>query len=186
MRVTVRTDRRIERPALGCIVYNGFRQRLCGFSTVNYGQYIEPIDPGEFTFEFRIDLFMPAGAYVCEVTIADLATDPPTLLHTWSEAAKFHVRWAGYSIGGVHDGASEIEFRGQPYSNAAEKARRVALGSGGDAANPGYPFGLLPAPRLGAALWAARPSPARESKRIRMTGRPPPACLVTRSGPHGL
>jgi ABC-type polysaccharide/polyol phosphate transport system ATPase subunit len=130
MRVTVRTDRRIERPAIGCAVYNGFRQRLCGFSTVNFGEHLGPIEAGEFTFEFRIPLFMPAGAYVCEVTIADLVTDPPTLLHTWSEAAKFHVRWAGYSIAGIHDGSSEIEFRGRTYSNAAEKGRRVALGSG--------------------------------------------------------
>ncbi|HZZ42177.1 MAG TPA: ABC transporter ATP-binding protein [Tepidisphaeraceae bacterium] len=130
MRVTARIDKRIEKLAIGCAVYNGFRQKLCGFSTVNYGEPLEVVEPGEMTFEFRIPLYMPAGAYVVEIVLADLATDPPTLLHTWSEAVKFHVRWAGYSIAGIHDGGAEVEFQGKVYSNAIEKARRVKLGSG--------------------------------------------------------
>ncbi|MGH7214624.1 MAG: Wzt carbohydrate-binding domain-containing protein, partial [Tepidisphaeraceae bacterium] len=127
LRATIHTARAIERPAIGVVLANGFAGRVCGFSTVNYGQALPAIDPGEFTFEFRVPLFVPAGTYLCEVTVADLATNPPTLMHTWTEAAQLQVRWSGYSIAGVHDGGAEIEFAGMTYSNAAERERRQSL-----------------------------------------------------------
>ena len=67
---------------------------------------------------------MPAGPYLLEVIIADLATDPPTLLHNWGSAGNVMIRWGVYPIPGLIDAGAELEYDSTVYSLKSEKARR--------------------------------------------------------------
>lgn len=127
LRLTMQTDQPIAQPALGCILKSGYRHRISGATTTGCNIPLEPIAPGEFTFDFVADLFLQAGTYIVEVIVADLSTDPYTLLHSWEEAANLMVRWADYRLQGYCDMGAAIQFRGRQYSVRDERDRRLKL-----------------------------------------------------------
>lgn len=127
--VTMDTAQRIESPAIGFLIRTGYGDRVTGYSTVHYGQRLDPVEPGEFSFQIRMPTFLPAGTYKLEIILADVSGDQPVLLRIWEEAALLNIQWASYSIAGAADIGAEIHFRGKDYSMKLERERRAAAES---------------------------------------------------------
>ncbi len=126
VQVKMKVSRPIQSPAIGMVVVTGYGTRLTGFSTVNHGQPLSPIEPGEFEFTYRMPTLLEAGNYKLELIVADISVDPPALLGIWESLVLLKVTWNDYKIQGVVDCGAEIEFDGVKMSMQRERARRVA------------------------------------------------------------
>lgn len=124
MEITIKTDEHIPAPAIGIDLRSGYGNSISGFSTVNHKLPLEPIQPGSFSLTIVMPLFVPAGMYRLELTLADLSTEQPRLLRIWEDLLLVNVKWSDYSISGVIDCGAEIQFRGQQYSMRQERTRR--------------------------------------------------------------
>src|SRR5690606_3291589 len=122
--VTLHTGERIEAPAIGIVLRTGYGDRVSGFSTVNHRGRLDPVEPGKFSFSATVPLFVPAGMYRVELVLADVSGEQPRLLRIWEELVLVNVQWADYSIPGVIDSGTEIQFRGERYSMRLERDRR--------------------------------------------------------------
>lgn len=124
LRVVLETKEPIAAPAIGLLLTSGYGQRITGFSTVNHGEPLRSIEPGRFDFQFRIPLFVQAGIYKLELTIADVVGEQPKLLGIWDRLVPLNVQWADYKVNGLVDCGAAIEFDGKWYSMVAERERR--------------------------------------------------------------
>jgi len=124
LQITVRIPEPIEQPGFGVVVRTGLGKEVCGYSTIYSSEPVPRIEAGEFSFEVHVPFNVPAGNYCFEIGIADMATQPPKLVHIWEEACVIQVLSAGYTIRGMIDPGIEFVYDSKTYSLRAATERR--------------------------------------------------------------
>jgi lipopolysaccharide transport system ATP-binding protein len=122
--VTVRTPRPIEQPGLGVVVRTTLGHEVCGSSSIYSREPFPRVAAGEFSFEVRVPFKVPPGMYEFEISIADMATQPPRLLHIWEETCTVRVLSAGYAIRGMVDPGIAFIYDSKVYSLSTAHERR--------------------------------------------------------------
>lgn len=122
--VRLHTAQEIPTPAIGVILTSGYGNRITGFSTAGSHKPLDPVQPGEFAFRYRMPTFVQPGSYRLELIIADTSGDEPTLLGIWEELLRLKVVWNDYRVQGYTDCGASIEIGGTVFSMQAERELR--------------------------------------------------------------